>query len=162
MTNHSKLSCEKKTKNVNRSEQKTFKAQWIFSDNSPSTIKSWDDSLSSVGSTDVIAVVVVVKNERLCPVWLCLATGQKSDWSASEGSTHAVRTHHIFPSFHVTLLSKSVPSAVRERSVAWQGRSKLDKSEPVVHSLDFPALRTYCMLRYLIASISDWFIENLR
>lgn len=45
MTNHSKLSYEKKKKNVNQSEQNTFKAQWVFSDNSPRTIKSWDDSL---------------------------------------------------------------------------------------------------------------------
>ena len=42
MTNHSKLSCEKKKKNVNQSEQNTFK---VFSDNSPCIIKSWDDSL---------------------------------------------------------------------------------------------------------------------
>jgi len=147
MTNHSKPSCEKKTKNANRSEQNTFKAQWIF----PKTLRAHSR-----------ACCFCRKKWKYC-VPLCLATGQKSVWSASEGSTHAVRTHHIFPSFHVTFLNKSEPSAARERSVAWQGEGQnwTNQNQLCIH-LIFPRFAHIVrLLRYLIGLLKicvrrDW------
>jgi len=134
-----------------------------FSENSPRTFKSWDDSLQ-YAALRLSCCCCRKLMKRLCPVvsW----DREKNVWSASEGSTHAVRTHHIFPSFHVTFLNKSETSAARERSVAWQGEGQnwTNQNQLCIH-LIFPRFaHIVCLLRYLIGLLKscgrrDWSYE---